>query len=141
MQDENILNYFNFELKKLIKLHLTNEPMAYNTNLADRIREALAHLPDVEEKQMFRGICFMVNGKMCICVSGNEMMCRIGESQVEKALENNYVRQMIMRDRPAKDYVFVSEEGYHDQKDFDHWINLALDFNPQAKASKKKVKG
>jgi TfoX/Sxy family transcriptional regulator of competence genes len=115
--------------------------MAYNTKLANRIREALAHLPDVEEKEMFRGVCFMVNGKMCVCVSGDEMMCRIGESQVEAALENNYVRQMIMRDRPAKDYVFISEEGYHKQADFDHWIKLALNFNPQAKASKKRGKG
>jgi TfoX/Sxy family transcriptional regulator of competence genes len=45
--------------------------MAYNTKLADRIREALAHLPDVEEKEMFRGVCFMVDGKMCVCVSGD----------------------------------------------------------------------
>jgi TfoX/Sxy family transcriptional regulator of competence genes len=114
--------------------------MGYSIKLADKIREALQHLPDVEEKEMFRGICFMVNGKMCVCVSGDELMCRIGESQVEGALENHYVRQMIMRDRPAKDYVFVSEEGYRHQKDFDHWIKLALDFNPQAKASKKRVK-
>ena len=112
--------------------------MSYNIKLADRIREALAHLPDVEEKEMFRGVCFMVNGKMCICVSGNEMMCRIGEEQVETALENSYVRQMMMRDRPAKDFVFISEEGFHQQKDFDHWLKLALDFNPKAKASKKK---
>ena len=61
--------------------------MAYNIKLANRIREALAYLPDIEEKEMFRGICFMVDGKMCVCVSGNEMMCRIGERQVEKALE------------------------------------------------------
>ena len=115
--------------------------MAYSTKLADKIREALQHLPDVEEKEMFRGVCFMVNGKMCVCVSGDEMMCRIGESRVEQALENHYVRQMIMRDRPAKDYVFVSEEGYSQQKDFERWIKLALDFNPQAKASKKKARG
>jgi len=115
--------------------------MAYNIKLANRIRGALAHLPDIEEKEMFRGICFMVDGKMCVCVSGNEMMCRIGERQVEKALENSYVRQMAMRDRPAKDYIFISEEGYHRDADFDHWIKLALDFNPQAKASKKRAGG
>ena len=115
--------------------------MAYNSKLADKVREALEHLPDVEEKEMFRGVCFMVNGKMCVCISGDELLCRIGESQVEQALENHYVRQMIMRDRPAKDYVFISEEGYHNQKDFDHWMKLALDFNPQAKASKKKARG
>ncbi len=38
--------------------------MAYNEKLADRIRESLAHLSKVEEKKMFRGLTFMVNGKM-----------------------------------------------------------------------------
>jgi TfoX/Sxy family transcriptional regulator of competence genes len=113
--------------------------MSYDTKLADRIREALVHLPDVEEKEMFRGICFMVNGKMCVCVSGNEMLCRIGAEQMEIALGNNAARQMIMaRNKPSKDFVYVSEEGFQKQKDFDHWIKLALDFNPKAKASKKK---
>jgi TfoX/Sxy family transcriptional regulator of competence genes len=113
--------------------------MAYNTKLADRVREALVHWPDVEEKEMFRGVCFMVNGKMCVCISENELLCRIGAEQMEAALENNYVRQMVMaRDKPSKDFVYVSEEGFLRQKDFDHWIKLALDFNPKAKASKKK---
>jgi TfoX/Sxy family transcriptional regulator of competence genes len=113
--------------------------MSYNTKLADRVREAFENLPDVEEKEMFRGVCFMVNGKMCVCVSGDEMLCRIGAHQMEAALENNYVTQMVMsRDKPSKDFIYVSEEGYHQQKDFNHWIKLSLDFNPKAKASKKK---
>jgi TfoX/Sxy family transcriptional regulator of competence genes len=113
--------------------------MKYDTKLADRIREALMHLPDVEEKEMFRGVCFMVNGKMCVCVSGDEMLCRIGAGQMAAALENNYVRQMIMaRGKPANDFVFIGSEGFHHQKDFNHWIQLALTFNPLAKASKKK---
>ncbi len=113
--------------------------MAYDTKLADRIREALEHLPDVEEKEMFRGVCFMVNGKMCVCVSGDEMLCRVGAEQMETALEANGSLQMIMaRNRPSKDFVFIGEEGFRHQKDFDHWIKLALEFNPKAKASKKK---
>src|ERR1700679_2171393 len=112
--------------------------MSYNTKLADRVREALAHLPDVEEKEMFRGVCFMVNGKMCVCVSGDELLCRIGASQMEAALEHNYARQMIMQGRQSKDFVFINADGFRSQKDFDHWIKLCLEFNPAAKASKKK---
>ncbi|MDP9075844.1 MAG: TfoX/Sxy family protein [Bacteroidota bacterium] len=112
--------------------------MAYNTKLADKIREALMHLPDVEEKEMFRGVCFMVNGKMCVCVAGDEMLCRIGADAMQTALDENGVRQMVMANRPAKDFVYVSEEAFHKQQDFEHWIKLALDFNPMAKASKKK---
>ena len=111
--------------------------MAYNIKLADRIREALQHLPDVEEKEMFRGVCFMVNGKMCVCVSGDEMLCRIGPNEMETSLEQNGARHMINNGRVMKDYVYVSEEAFRTQKDFDHWIKLALDYNPKAKASKK----
>jgi TfoX/Sxy family transcriptional regulator of competence genes len=50
--------------------------MPYNENLAHRIREALEHLPKVEEKKMFRGLTFIVNDKMCAGVSGDEMMLR-----------------------------------------------------------------
>jgi TfoX/Sxy family transcriptional regulator of competence genes len=112
--------------------------MAYNTKLADRIRESLQHLPDVEEKEMFKGVCFMVDGKMCVCVSGDEMLCRIGAEEVEAALEQNGCRQMVNNGRVMKDYIFAGEEAFHSKKDFDHWIKLALDFNPKAKASKKK---
>jgi len=113
--------------------------MSYNTKLADRVREALAHLPDVEEKEMFRGVCFMVNGKMCVCVSGEELLCRIGAEAMADALDENGVRQMVMaRNKPSKDFVFVSQEAFQRQTDFDKWIKLALDFNPKAKASKKR---
>jgi len=110
----------------------------YDFNLADRVREALAHLPDVEEKEMFSGVVFMVNGKMCVGVGRNDLMCRVGAEAIETLLDENGVRQMVMRDRPAKDFIYVSPEAFQNQKDFDRWIKLALDFNPKAKASNKK---
>src|ERR1700761_304455 len=112
--------------------------MAYDIKLADRIREALADQADLEEKEMFRGTCFMVNGKMCVCVSGDEMLCRIGKEAASEVVEQNGVRQMISRGKPMADYVYVSSEAFHRQQDFNRWIKLSLDFNPKAKASKKK---
>ena len=52
--------------------------MAYDKKLADRIREYLLQFPKLktEEKKMFRGLAFMINGKMCINVSGENLMCR-----------------------------------------------------------------
>jgi hypothetical protein len=52
--------------------------MAFNTTLANRIREHLSEFTElkVEEKKMFRGLTFMVNDKMCISVSGENLMCR-----------------------------------------------------------------
>ena len=112
--------------------------MAYNEKLADRIREliALSH-KNVEEKKMFRGLCFMVNDKMCIGVIGENMMCRIGPDAYEAALEREGCREMDFAKRPMKGYVYVSEEGLRTKKDFDYWVNLCLAFNKEAKASKK----
>ena len=52
--------------------------MSYDTKLAEGIRKYLANFPSlrVEEKKMFRGLTFMVNDKMCIGVSGENLMCR-----------------------------------------------------------------
>ncbi len=52
--------------------------MAYNIELADRVRERLAKVPDieVEEKKMFSGLSFLINGKMCINISHENLMCR-----------------------------------------------------------------
>jgi TfoX/Sxy family transcriptional regulator of competence genes len=52
--------------------------MAYSTKLADRVREYLFRLPDlqIEEKKMFGGLAFLVNGKMCVNISGENLMCR-----------------------------------------------------------------
>ena len=114
--------------------------MAYNEKLADRIRIRLAEVPKVEEKFMFGGVCFMVKGKMCIGIVKDEMMCRIGPDAYETALEKNGCREMVFTGKPMKGYVYVSDEAMKSKKDFDYWINLCLDFNSKAKASKKKSK-
>ena len=111
--------------------------MAYDENLANKVREALIDIPNVEEKKMFRGITFMVNGKMCISVSGDELMCRIGADVFDEALEKEGVRQMVRGGTAMKGFVYVSPEGYRTPSDFDYWLKLSLGFNQQAKASKK----
>ena len=112
--------------------------MAYNEKLGNRILEALSHLDDVEEKHMFGGVCFMVNGKMCIGVVGDCMMCRIGPDRYEEALERHGCREMDFQTRPMVGYVYVEDEGMKSKKDFEYWVNLCLEFNKVAKASKKK---
>ncbi len=114
--------------------------MAYNEKLADRIREALMHLPKVEEKKMFRGLTFMVNGKMCISVSGDELMCRFDPALQETVVEKRGFRTMVMKGKEYKGFGYISEEGFKSKKDFDYWVELALDFNKRAKASSKKKK-
>src|SRR5712671_6054555 len=114
--------------------------MAYNEKLTNRVREALTHLPKVEEKKMFSGVTFMVNNKMCISVGNDRIMCRIDPALHEAAIEKKGCRTVTMKGREYKGYVYVDEEGIKTKKDFDYWIGLALDFNKRAKAAPKKKK-
>jgi TfoX/Sxy family transcriptional regulator of competence genes len=114
--------------------------MAYNEKTAEKVRNALAEVPNVQEKKMFRGVTFMVNGKMCVSVGGNEIMCRIDPELHDTAIQRKGSRTVIMKGSEYKGWVYVNEEGIKNKKDFDYWIGLALDFNGRAKASAKKKK-
>jgi hypothetical protein len=59
--------------------------MAYNEHLADRIRARLAGLPNIEEKKMMGGLTFMYNGKMCVGIIKDDLMCRIDRGRITAA--------------------------------------------------------
>ena len=88
---------------------------------------------------MFRGMCFMVNGKMCVCVSEDEIMCRIDPAIFEETLERDGCRAMIHNGKTMKGFVFVSEDVLKSKKNLDYWLDLALAYNKTAKAARKKV--
>lgn len=114
--------------------------MAYSEELANRVREALQDLPDVEEKKMFRGITFMVNGKMCISVSKDRIIARIDPGMHDTLIENPGCSTVIMKGKPYKGFIHVNELSLKNKKELDYWVGLALDYNPIAKASVKKKK-
>jgi TfoX/Sxy family transcriptional regulator of competence genes len=111
--------------------------MAYDEKLADRVREHFAKLKKVEEKKMFGGVCFMLNDKMCVGVSKEDLMVRFDPELQDEILEHNGVKPMDFTHKTMKGFVFVSPDGIRTKKELDYWINLALDFNPRAQASKK----
>ena len=113
--------------------------MAYNTKLADRVRDHLAHVPNIqiEEKKMFGGLAFMVNGKMCVNVSGENLMCRFEPSVQEEISKRKGFQKMIMKGKEYKGYCYVKPEGIKTENEFNYWIKLCLSFNHQAKSSKK----
>ena len=112
--------------------------MPYSETLANRIRERLADLPNIEEKEMMGGLTFMYNDKMCVGIIKDELMCRIDPTLHETAVEKIGCRTMNFTNRPMKGYVLIDENGMRTQKDFDYWIDIALDFNKKAKSSKRK---
>ena len=114
--------------------------MAFNEQLNKRVRELLAEVPNVEEKVMFRGVLFMVDGKMCISSGGDELMCRVDHAIHDELIAKPGVRTMEMKGRPYRGYVMVHEDVLKTKKQLAYWIGLALEFNKKAKASPKKKK-
>jgi hypothetical protein len=113
--------------------------MAYNTKLADRIRKYLARFPElkIEEKKMFGGLSFMINKKMCINVSGENLMCRFDPALTKELSGKKGFLPMKMKGKEYLGYCYVEPAGFKNNKDFDFWINLCLQFNDKAKSSKK----
>ncbi len=112
--------------------------MAYSELLADRIRERLVHFPNVVEKRMMGGLTFMLNDKMCVGIIKDELMCRVDPEIHNELVEKPGCRTMDFTNRPMIGYVLIDETGMRKAEDFNYWIDLALEFNPKAKASKKK---
>jgi TfoX/Sxy family transcriptional regulator of competence genes len=112
--------------------------MAYDEKLAGRVRVELAHHKAVEEKKMMGGLTFMVNSKMCVGVLKDELMVRLDPIVYDGALKRKGCHEMNFTGKPMKGFVFVSPKGTNNKKDLDYWVDLALDFNKKAKASKKR---
>ncbi len=112
--------------------------MSYNDKLANRIREKLADIPNMEEKAMMGGLTFMYNDKMCIGIIKDQMMCRIDPDIHDEVIERQGCRLMDFTSRPMKGFVLIDETGMKSEEGFEFWVKLALAFNAKAKASKKK---
>ena len=106
--------------------------------LAARIRERFASLPNVEEKEMMGGLTFMYNGKMCVGIIKDELMCRIDPVVADQVIEVHGCKRMEFTGRPMKGYVLIEPDAMKKNKDFDYYLGLALEFNKHAKSSKKK---
>ena len=100
-----------------------------NADLLERVRASLAHLPRVEEKKMFGGITFMVNGKMCVSVGRTRLMCRIDPELHDSVVNDKDVRAVVMKGREYRGYVHVDDAAVRSKKDLDRWVSMALNEN------------
>ncbi len=113
--------------------------MPYNEYLADRVRNSLKETKTgFEEKKMFGGICFLVDDKMCVGIIKEELMVRVDPALQEILLAHENCRPMDFTKQSMKGFLFVQPEGVDMDEDLDKWIELCLEFNPNAKSSKKK---
>ena len=87
---------------------------------------------------MFGGMAFMVDGKMCVTVGKDRIMCRIDPATHDTAVERKGCTTVVMKRREYRGYVHIDADALSTKPDLDHWINLALEFNGRAKASTRK---
>ena len=111
--------------------------MAFDEKMANRVREAL-NSKDIrfEEKRMMGGLCFMVDGKMCVGIAGLRLMVRLDPHIYDESLLKPGCVPMDFTGKPMRGFVFVEAEGMATRKSLQSWIDLALEFNPQAKSSR-----
>lgn len=115
--------------------------MAYDQYLAERIEQVLTSKKvHFEAKKMMGGFVFMVSDKMCVGIVKNSLMARIGVHAYSEALQKEHCSEMNFTGRAMKGYVFVDPLGIDSEDELEYWVQLCLDFNPLAKASKKKKK-
>ena len=101
--------------------------MAYDEQLADRVREALAARSEVVEKKMFGGIAFMVAGKMAVGVLGDDLIVRLGGDDAAAALREDGVREFDFTGRPSKTMVYVAPERTADDDELAEWVEAGAD--------------
>lgn len=115
--------------------------MAYDQGLAERVREYF-HSKKVrtEEKKMFGGLGFMVDNKMCIGVHSERLTVRVHPDATDRELKKKGVTVMEMRGKQMRGYMFVSTSVVSSDKELQYWLGEALEYNKEAKSSKKPVK-
>lgn len=102
--------------------------MAFDPGSAERVRNRLASEPGVTEKRMFGGIAFMVRGHMCVGLSGDNLMVRVGEAGHADALAQPHARPMDFTGRPMKGFVFVTLAGLETEEALQSWLDRGLRF-------------
>lgn len=102
--------------------------MAFDELLADRIRKGLGRKKNIEEKKMFGGLCFLLNGNMLVGVWKDSMIVRLGEEQEEEALLEPHAKKMDITGKPMKGWIMVASEGVQDGEQLTGWIERATKF-------------
>lgn len=103
--------------------------MAYDEDLADRLRVATQHEPSLTEKRMFGGISFLADGNLAVCASSQgDLMVRVDPDEVDGLLDAPRVARMQMGARLMKGWVRVSLESVESDAELQRWVDRGLAF-------------
>jgi TfoX/Sxy family transcriptional regulator of competence genes len=103
--------------------------MAYDEDLANRLRELLADEDAVTEKQMFGGLAFLVGGNMSVSASGKGgLLARIDPADTDAALARPHASRMEMAGRSMDGWIRVAPEGVKTKRQLASWVNRSLGY-------------
>jgi TfoX N-terminal domain len=103
--------------------------MAYDIDLANRIRELLAQQPGIDEKQMFGGLAFLINGNMSVAVSGKGgLMVRVPPEETAKLLQRDHVSPMVMAGRETRGWLRVDADGVKTKRQLASWVTRGVGY-------------
>ncbi len=102
--------------------------MPYNEEIAERVRKKLARHKGFEEKKMFGGIGFLLNGNMCIGVWKEFLILLLGVEGYEVALVEPHTKEFDITGRSMKGWVMVEPEGFAEEDGLTKWLKQAIAF-------------
>ena len=99
--------------------------MAYDENLADRIRELIVGEPDLTERKMFGGLAFLIGGDMAVAASGQGgVMVRVDPAESARLVATTSARLVEMRGRPMQGWLRVNAEDVGTKRQLAKWVEL-----------------
>jgi len=101
--------------------------MGYDKGLAQRVREEMEGLTGYEEKQMFGGIGFLLNGNMACGVHSGDLIVRVGQEQYESALAKPHTKKFDLTGRPMTGWIVVNAKGYTRDQDLKYWVQRGVE--------------
>jgi TfoX/Sxy family transcriptional regulator of competence genes len=103
--------------------------MAYDHELADRIREQLGGMPNVTEKAMFGGLAFLVNGNMAVSASGRGgLLLRCDPAQTQKLVNGSTVDRFEMRGKQMDGWLRVDPAAIRTKPQLAKWVRIGVDY-------------
>jgi TfoX/Sxy family transcriptional regulator of competence genes len=101
--------------------------VAYDEDLANRVRELLAGEPEVHEKRMFGGLAFLVRGSLAVAASGQGgLMVRVEPAEGDALLARPHVRPFEMRGRLVQGWLRVDSEALRTKRQLEPWVRRSV---------------
>jgi TfoX/Sxy family transcriptional regulator of competence genes len=102
--------------------------MPYNEQIETRIEKIISSWKNTDQKNMFGGVCHLLNGNMFCGVYKDFLILRLGEQNSNKALALPHVRPFDITGKPMKGWVMVEQAGFKRDDDLAVWLNQAKEF-------------